>query len=175
MQALLRRTATLFALVGAAVALLTGLMTVTSVSGRALFTQPIQGDVELTQFGIALAISLGLPWCQWRSGNIIVDFFTQAASRRTQGWLDGLGALLLAVMCALLAWRTAVGAVSVHQAHEQSMILELPMWWAYVSLAPGLLLTALIAVWQAVGHFTGRLAPVEGEAAAVAAASGDRS
>jgi len=29
------------------------------------------------------------------------------------------------------------------------MILGLPMWWAYASLAPGLLLSALVAVWQA--------------------------
>ena len=174
MAALLRRLAHLFALVGSAVALLTGLMTVVSVAGRALITQPIQGDVELTQFGIALAISLGLPWCQLRSGNIIVDFFTQRLPLRQQGWLDGVGCLLLGTMCALLAWRTGAGALSVHQAHEQSMILELPMWWAYASLAPGLALTALIALWQSVGHFTGRLAPVEGEAAAVAAAAGDK-
>jgi TRAP-type C4-dicarboxylate transport system permease small subunit len=161
-EALLRRLAFSFA------------VTVVSVVGRAAITQPIQGDVELTQFGIALAISLGLPWCQLRSANIIVDFFTQRASRRTQGLLDGIGCVLLAVMCALLAWRTGVGAFSVHQAHEQSMILELPMWWAYASLAPGLVLTSLIALWQAAGHFSGRLRPIEGEAAAVAAAPGDR-
>ncbi len=175
MDTLLRQLARLFAVVGSAVALLTGLMTVVSVVGRNAFTQPIQGDVELTQFGIALAISLGLPWCQLRSGNIIVDFFTQRLSQRGQSWLDGVGCVLLGTMCALLAWRTAMGALSVHEAHEQSMILELPMWWAYASLAPGLALTALIAWWQSVGHFTGHLAPVEGEATAVAAAAaGDK-
>ena len=31
-----------------------------------------------------------------------------------------------------------------------SMILGLPMWWAYAFLAPGLALTAVIAVVQAV-------------------------
>ena len=50
-----------FGVAGAAVALLTGAMTVASVVGRAFFASPIQGDVELTQFGIALAISLSLP------------------------------------------------------------------------------------------------------------------
>ena len=63
--------------------------------------------------------------------------------------LDGIGAVLLALMCALLAWRTGVGAIAVHQARETSMILALPMWWAYASLAPGLALAALIAVVQA--------------------------
>jgi TRAP-type C4-dicarboxylate transport system permease small subunit len=156
MNVALRRLARAFALAGSAVALLTGLMTVASVLGRAVVSQPIQGDVELTQFGIALAISLGLPWCQLRGANIIVDFFTQNAGPRVQRGLDGTGAVLLAIMCALLAWRTGVGAVSVSEAHEQSMILALPMWWAYASLAPGLALACVIALRQAWLHFTGQ-------------------
>jgi TRAP-type C4-dicarboxylate transport system permease small subunit len=165
---LLRRLATIFAILGSAIAVLTGLMTVTSVLGRALITQPIPGDVELTQFGIALAISLALPWCQLRNANIIVDFFTQKVSPWTRRLLDGVGAVLLAVMCLLLAWRTGVGAVAVKSAGEQTMILSLPMWWAYASLAPGLLLAAWIALWQAAVHLTGRdLTALMGEAPAV--------
>jgi len=29
------------------------------------------------------------------------------------------------------------------------MILGLPMWWAYAGLVPGLLLSAVLALWQA--------------------------
>ncbi len=156
MNNLLRRLALIFAVAGSAVALLTGAMTVVSVAGRAALGEPIQGDVELTQFGIALAISLGLPWCQLRGANIIVDFFTQNVAARTQRLLDGIGAVLLGLMCLVLAWRTGVGAQSVKEAGEQSMILSLPMWWAYASLAPGLALAGVIAFWQAFHHFTGR-------------------
>lgn len=152
----LRQVARGFALLGAAVALATGVLAVVSIIGRAGWHSPIPGDVELTQFGIALAISLGLPWCQLRKANIIVDFFTQRLSPRRLQWLDGIGALLLSAMCALLAWRSAVGAVAVHQAFETSMILSLPMWWVYASLAPGLALAALVALVQAVAHFAGR-------------------
>lgn len=156
MNMLLRRLALIFAVVGSAIALLTGAMTVLSVIGRAAVSQPIQGDVELTQFGIALAISLGLPWCQLRGANIIVDFFTQNAPERSQRLLDAIGTVLLGLMCLVLAWRTGVGAVSVKEAGEQSMILSLPMWWAYASLAPGLALAGVIAFWQAFHHATGR-------------------
>jgi TRAP-type C4-dicarboxylate transport system permease small subunit len=141
--------AKLGAWLGAFAALLVAAMVVTSVVGRASpLAKPIQGDVELTQLGIALAISLGLPWCQLRRANIIVDFFTQGASDRTRGWLDGLGCWLVALMVALLAWRTSAGALAVRAAGETSMILALPMWWVYAALAPGLALTALIAAWQ---------------------------
>jgi TRAP-type C4-dicarboxylate transport system permease small subunit len=154
----LERLARVFGIAGAAVALAVALMVVASVAGRAAIGRPIDGDVELTQFGIALAISLGLPWCQARRANIIVDFFTQRARAGTQRLLDGAGALLLALMCALLAWRTSAGAVAVSDAHETSMILALPMWWTYVSLAPGLALAALLAVVQA---FVSRPADIE--------------
>jgi TRAP-type C4-dicarboxylate transport system permease small subunit len=138
-----------FAVTGSAIAMAVGLMTAVSVVGRAFFKSPIQGDVELTQLGIALAISLCTPWCQMRRANIIVDFFTQKLSNKTQRLLDAAGAMLLALMCLLLAWRTAVGAVAVQQAHETTMIIGLPMWWAYASLAPGLALGAAVALVQA--------------------------
>ena len=67
-----------------------------------------------------------------------------------------VGAIALAAMTALLAWRTAVGAVSIHEAGETSVILGLPMWWTYAMLAPGLALTCLVALIQAGLLFNGR-------------------
>ncbi len=151
-----RIVAMVFALVGGAAAAAVGFLTVASIVGRSMWSSPISGDVELTQFGVALCISLCLPWCQLHGGNIIVDFFTARASARAQQVLDGIGALLLAAMMALLAWRTAVGAMSVMEANETSMILGLPMWIVYVVLAPGFALTMLIAIYQAAMHFLGR-------------------
>lgn len=151
----LERLARAFGIAGAAIALAVALMVVVSIIGRAGFGRPIPGDVELTQFGIAVAIALGLPWCQARRANLIVDFFTQRASGRMQRWLDAAGAVLLALMCALLAWRGGAGALGVREAHETTMILALPMWWTYALLAPGLALAAVVAAVQALGHGRG--------------------
>lgn len=129
-------------------------MTTYSVISRWLTSKPIQGDVELTQMGIAIAISLCVPWCQMRNSNIRVDFFTQKLSARNQDRLEALGALLLAAMCLVLAWRTTIGAIAVNNATEATMILGLPMWWTYVALAPGLALTAGICLVQAYFYFT---------------------
>lgn len=156
MLRVINRVAWLFAMVGGLCASLVALMTVVSVTGRAAFSMPIQGDVELTQLGVALCISLCLPWCQVHGANIIVDFFTQKVGPRRQALLDGIGALALATMTALLAWRTAVGAMSIHEAGETSVILGLPMWWTYAMLAPGLALTCLVALIQSGLLFSGR-------------------
>jgi TRAP-type C4-dicarboxylate transport system permease small subunit len=161
---LLRRLAALFALAGSFVALACAAMVVWSVTSRALTTRPIQGDVELVQFAIALSISLSLPWCQWRRANIIVDFFTQSLKPEASRRLDAMGCVLVAVMCGLLAWRTAVAAVAVMDGGETTMVLSLPMWWVYAALAPGLALPAVIALVQAWQHL--RLEPIEDPAAA---------
>ena len=152
MPDLLRRLAALCAMVGCLAAGLVAVLTVASIIGRTFWSHPIQGDVELSQFGIALCIALCLPWCQLQRANIIVDFFTQNAGPRSRRLLDGLGSLLLALMVGLLAWRSAVGARAVFEAQETTMILGLPMWISYAALAPGLALTAVIALMQG---FTG--------------------
>ncbi|WP_238947764.1 TRAP transporter small permease [Caldimonas brevitalea] len=155
----MHRTALVFALAGGGAACAVALLTTASIVGRVGWSAPIAGDVELTQFGTALCISLCLPWCQLRSANIIVDFFTARASSRVQRRLDALGALLLSVMMALLAWRTAAGAVAVREAHETSMILGLPMWAVYAVLAPGFALTVVVALRQAWAAWRGQTWP----------------
>lgn len=155
MHAVFRRIALWFALAGGAAASGLAVLTVVSVAMRALGYRPVSGDVEMMQMGIALCISLFLPWCQLQRANIIVDFFTDRLALRPRRALDGIGSLLLAVMCVLLSLRTAAGARAVHEAGETTMIIGLPMWWAYAMLAPGLALAALIALWQGLRQLRG--------------------
>jgi len=162
MHALFKRVALWFALVGGLAASALAVLTVVSVVGRAVVSKPIPGDVELMQMGIALCISLCLPWCQLHGANIIVDFFTEKLPQRSSRALDGIGSILLAVMCLLLSWRTAAGALGVAEAGETTMIIGLPMWWAYAMLAPGLALTALIALWQGLRQLRGLGVEAEG-------------
>ena len=132
------------------------LMTCVSLIGRNTTGWTLVGDFELSGSAAGAAIALFLPWCQVHGANIIVDFFTQKVGPRKQAILDGIGAIAMAAMTALLGWRTAVGAVSIHEAGETSVILGLPTWWTYAMLAPGLALTCLVALVQAGLLFGGR-------------------
>lgn len=172
----LRKLASVAALAGGLVACSVAVLTVASIIGRTLASVPIPGDIELTQFGISIAISLCLPWAQMQGANIIVDFFTQRAGERSKRRLDAIGALLMAIFCALLSWRSAAGAFAVASAGETTMILNLPMWINYAVLAPGLGLTALIALVQAKELWSGTLDSLEpGAEPAQIAASGVQS
>ena len=124
------------------------LMSVASIGGRML-GRPLQGDFELVQFGCAIAIACFLPYCQLERGNIIVDFFTVRASPRARGALDALGAVLLALVMALVAWRTGAGAVAMKASGETSMIMGVPLWLAYACMTPAFALTALAGLYTA--------------------------
>jgi TRAP-type C4-dicarboxylate transport system permease small subunit len=135
--------------------ILTGitLMTCVSLIGRNTTGATLVGDFELTGVTAGAAIALFLPWCQVRRGNIIVDFFTAKCSERTNERLDRVGALLLGMALALLAWRTALGGLSSWNSNSTTMMLGFPEWIVYCAMVPPLVLTAVIGLWQAAFGF----------------------
>lgn len=140
----------LSALCGAALLVGVCLLCTWSVLGRALFDSPVMGDVEIVQIVCSLAIASFLPYAQMKNAHVIVDFFTHGASARTRTVLDILAALVLALVAAWLAWRSTAGAIDAYNNGEASMILDWPLWWAHITIAPGfglLTLTALYTAW----------------------------
>ncbi len=129
------------------------LMTCASVIGRNTVGWTISGDFELSGSAAGAAIALFLPWCQYRRGNIIVDFFTTKATPQTQQRLDRLGALLLALAMGLMTWRTALGGLNAWKSGSGSMMLGFPEWIVYLAMVPPLALTVAIALVQAAKGF----------------------
>lgn len=142
----IERASLWFAMAGGVLLMLIAVMTVVSVIGRAAFGKPVPGDIELTQYAIAVAISAFLPYCLFSGGNLIVDFFTAKAKERTRRVLDAIGAFTLAFAMGLFAWRTVVGMFSVKAAGETSMVISVPLWWTYAGMAPCFVLATLAAL-----------------------------
>ncbi len=129
------------------------LLTVVSILGRELVGKPIVGDFELSGAVAGAAIALFLPWCQAHRGNIMVDFFTSGLSEKAHAVMDRLGALLLAIVLALVAWRTTVGGINAYDTHSGTTILGFPDWVTYAFMVPPLVLTAVIGFTQAAVGF----------------------
>ena len=126
------------------------LMTCVSLIGRNTTGWTIAGDFELSGVACGAAVALFMPWCQLRQGNIIVDFFTAKASEKTNALLDRVGALLLAAVFALLAWRTTLGAINAYSTQSSTMMLGFPEWIVYVTMVPAFVLTTVIGLYQGV-------------------------
>lgn len=131
--------------------LMVGILLVTcfSVIGRNLWGATLVGDFELTAVACGVAVACFLPWCQWRRGHILVDFFTAHASPHVRAGLDRLGAGAMAACLLCLAWRTGIGGLNAHANFASSMLLGVPHWWVYAGMVPPLVLAAVIALSQA--------------------------
>jgi len=141
-----------FALAGGLVIVALILMTLVSITGRALFATPVQGDYELIQLGCAVAVASFLPLTQLRGGHVIVDFFTAKSQPRVREWLDAIGALLVGLVGALIAWRMTYGAIGLKEANDQTTILGVPTWYAVALMVPSFALLALAGLYTAWLH-----------------------
>lgn len=124
-----------------------------SIIGRETIGRTLTGDFELVALATGAAVGLFMPLCQFHRGNIVVDVFTAKAPPAVNEALERIGALLLGLCCALLAWRAALGGLSSFRSGSTTMLLGVPEWYAYAPMVPGFALTAVIAFWQAAAGF----------------------
>ena len=131
------------ALAGGVIMILLALMTVASIIGRAFLGVTVEGDYELVEMGLAISIFLFLTECQLNKGHVIVDFFTLNLAKRKIYFLDATGNLLFTIIAGTLTWQMYLGGLDMFEYIEQTMILELPVWWAYI---PAVFCVALLTL-----------------------------
>lgn len=147
-------TSRVAAIGGGIVFVLLVLMSIVSIVGRKLAAAPVPGDVEVLQMCAAFACAAFFAYCHMTHSDVKVDFFTAKSSPRTVHRLDAFGSLLFGLVGALLAWRSALGALSVRASEETSMILGWPLWIAQALMVPGLVLMALAGFYMMAHHWS---------------------
>ena len=118
-------------------------MSIVSITGRKLFSWPVPGDVELLQMCAAFAASAFFAYCHLVNGDIKVDFFTHNLAPRKVAALDALSSFLVGTFGALIAWRTAAGALAIKEVGETSAVLGFPVWIAQALMVPSFVLLAV--------------------------------
>ena len=131
------------AIAGGGLMLAASLLVTVSVLLRWATSRGINGDFDLIQFAMPLAVFAFLPWCQLRGGNIFVDTFTLKLPKAVNAALDGLWALAYAAIAGLIAWRMAIGAQETVVSGTGTMVLNLPIGWAMA-------VAAIFALWLAI-------------------------
>ena len=146
-------------------------LTVASITGRALIViglSPIRGDFELVEAGCAIAIFCFLPWCQLRRGHVTVDVLVARFPLRLQAFLGLVGDILIALAAGVILWRIWLGlgekfpygSDGLRDAMgfgmrpffvETTYELELPIWIPYAAATAGaavFFIVALYTVWR---------------------------
>ncbi|WP_246590141.1 TRAP transporter small permease [Marinobacterium ramblicola] len=106
-------------------------MTVVSIIGRSTIGVSVEGDYELVEAGLGIAVFLFLPECYVKQGHVVVDLFTAHCRLVTIRRLEAISDLLFTLVAVVLVWRMSLSGLEAYDYMEQSMILELPLWWVY--------------------------------------------
>jgi TRAP-type C4-dicarboxylate transport system permease small subunit len=81
------------------------LLTTTDVMGRALWSRPIYGTVELSSYMLAIFILLGIAYTHQVKGHVRVTMLTSRLPRRATLALDLVTILLSMFIIGLIAWQ----------------------------------------------------------------------
>ncbi|MBR0567068.1 TRAP transporter small permease subunit [Azoarcus sp. L1K30] len=139
-------------------------MSLVSIVGRKTGFGSVTGDIELMQAGTAVAAGAFLPYCTLLGEHLKVDFFTESLRAGLKRSIDGFADLLLALFAALLAWRTGLAALSLHDVGEVTPLVSLPVWIPVAALVPSLAMMGVCAAYRFVAAFSSRKMLVGGEA-----------
>lgn len=139
------------ALMGGVVLIGLVLTTTTSIIGRSLNTighldavsslgglaqllrafGPIDGDYELVEAGVAIAVFAFLPLCQLNRAHAMVDVFTGFLGARFNAGLALIWEVLLTAILFLVTWRISLAAFEKFRYGETTFLLQMPLWWPY--------------------------------------------
>lgn len=112
----------------------------------------IRGEFELVELACAACASLFLPLCQLTKGHVMVDVFTTRLPESFTRKLDGFWILIFALAWAFVCWRLCIGLIELNNFGDRTMLLRVPVWWAYVPAIFGTGLSSIIAVLSGVSH-----------------------
>ena len=115
---------------------------------------PINGDFELVEMGIALAIFLFLPWCQLNRRHAAVHIFTvRLMSKRGNAVLLLIWEALFVAILGLITVQLYAGMGDRITYNETTFLLQWPVWWPYAACAIAGALATLIGLYSIKMHF----------------------
>lgn len=120
------------------------LMTVADVAGRYFLNKPLNGVFDLTHFAVSIMTFLGLSYCGWRGGHVVIELLYERLPEGARGSLKKAINLVGCILFGLIAWRTAVQSVDVREMGEASQLMEIPYFPLYWLVAFGCALFAAV-------------------------------
>lgn len=119
------------------------LVNATSLAGNIALNQPVPGDFEIVEVGVAVAVFAFLPYCQITGANVTADIFTVWAGPRLLAALQVLASVIALGFAILLLWRMSYGLADYREYREVTTIYQFPIWLAFIPILLSLFLLTL--------------------------------
>jgi TRAP-type C4-dicarboxylate transport system permease small subunit len=112
----------------------------------------INGNYEVLEAGVALAIFSFLPVCQFYGAHATVDVFTSALPQRINRWIVAFWEVVLAAVILLIIWRLYGGLERYFGNGETTLFLQFPVWWSYALSFSAGVVACIVAIYCAVAR-----------------------
>ena len=112
------------------------------------FNKPFSGSLEVTEFAMALIVFFGIAHCGWTGGHVAVDILERPLENPRLRFIPILLALGSATLFALIAWLTALEALT--SMHRVSNMVRWPHWPFQLSVAFGSAMFAIVLLVQGI-------------------------
>lgn len=123
---------------------------VVSIIGRAFIwagLKPILGDYELVTIGMGFAVFAFMPWAHLERGHALVSLVTDYFNARANGVILLITDLMMLLASSFLAWRLGVGMADKFGYGETTILLGIPLGWAYLLGFVGAAVTVIVALY----------------------------
>jgi TRAP-type transport system small permease protein len=102
--------------------------TVGDIIGRAFFSRPFRGTVELTELAVVMLVYLGLARAENQDGHIAVDLLYVRLGPRTQLALRAFAGLVSFSIISVMTWRLYLFAGQLDVGNYTTGVLRLPLY-----------------------------------------------
>ena len=154
--AAIRKITELWALAGGILLLAVVLVNAVSLCGRIFLNQPVPGDFEVVEIGVAVAVFAFLPYCQITGANVTADIFTSGAGPRTLSALSVLASVIAFAFSVLLLRQMWLGLLDFRTYREVTTVYEFPVWIAFVPILISLFLLTLACLLTLIDALRGK-------------------
>ncbi|MHB8765356.1 MAG: TRAP transporter small permease subunit [Deferrisomatales bacterium] len=100
-------------------------LTSTEVVGRAVWSRPVPGSMELSSYLLAIFLLLGIAYTYQTKGHVRVDMFLSLLPPRVVAGLDVVTTALGLAMALVIAWQGWVVAIDERAVSD---MLRVPQW-----------------------------------------------
>jgi TRAP-type C4-dicarboxylate transport system permease small subunit len=101
------------------------LLTTGDIIGRAFWSRPVPGTVEISSYMLAVFILSGLAYTQQVKGNVQVEVLINVLPRRLRALVKSFTTLLSVIIIALLAWQGWLEGIDDPTVSD---MLRIPRW-----------------------------------------------
>jgi TRAP-type C4-dicarboxylate transport system permease small subunit len=138
--------------ISAAFLFLLMLLTCGDVTLRYLFNKPITGSLELTEFMMAIIVSLALAYCALKKGHVRVDLIVSKLPKRVQLIMESIANIAFLAFVALMTWRIIYRAWQMVEVNQITAILRIPVFPFVLVVAAGTTVLCIVLLKNIIGN-----------------------